>query len=431
MRHPLLTIARIALAGAVLAGPLRGLAHAADDPRQTLRQVQSDIKTAESRKTALVRQAETLAGEIDAVTRDMVALAQTIQQRERRLSQLEGQLVSLKTRRDTQVRLFLSRQQEIARLLAALQTMSRRPPSLLLFRPASALETARSASLLATVLPALNGRLAGLRAEIDSLNQAQETLAREQRKHRAELDDLATDRRKLEALRAEREGRRGGLLAQVASESEKLDRMARQARDIQDLLGRLDAEARRRERLARLTPPTPRPPGLSSPAAPRAAPVRQPGTSGAAPPAVVAMRPPEPAAMPDPRGNYRLPVEGNVVQRFGAALDTGGSSKGLLIRTRTEAQVVAPAGGRVVFAGPFRGYGLLLIIAHGGGYHSLLAGMSRLDEQVGAVVRPGEPIGQMGATDQQGPELYLEVRQRGTPVNPLPWLAAVAKRTEG
>ena len=79
----------------------------------------------------------------------MVALAQTIQLRERRLSQLEGQLVSLKSRRDSQVRLFLSRQQEIARLLAALQTMSRRPPSLLLFRPASALETARSASLLA------------------------------------------------------------------------------------------------------------------------------------------------------------------------------------------------------------------------------------------------------------------------------------------
>ncbi len=430
MRLPLLTIARVALAGAVLAGPLRGVAHAADDPRQTLRQVQSDIKAAEKRKSALALEAETLAGEIDVVTRDMVAVAQTIQLRERRLSQLEGQLVSLKSRRDSQVRLFLSRQQEIARLLAALQTMSRRPPSLLLFRPASALETARSASLLATVLPALNGRLTGLRAEIDSLNQAQEALAREQRKHQAELDDLATDRRKLEALRAEREARRGGLLAQVASESEKLGRMARQARDIQDLLSRLDVEVRRRERLARLTPPTPRPSGLSSPAAPQAAPARPSGT-GRAPPAVVAMRPPEPAAMPDPRGNYRLPVEGNVVQRFGAALDTGGSSKGLLIRTRTEAQVVAPAGGRVVFAGPFRGYGLLLIIAHGGGYHSLLAGMSRLDEQVGAVVRPGEPIGQMGATDQQGPELYLEVRQRGTPVNPLPWLAAVAKRTEG
>lgn len=436
-RHPLLSIALVLLAGVSSAAPRA--APAADDPRQTLRQVQSDIQSAQKRKGELTRQAEALAGEIDATTRNMVALAEAIQQREKRLSQLEGQLTQLKQRHDAQMTLFIARQQKVSQLLAALQTLSRRPPSLLFFRPASALETARSASLLATVLPMLNDRLAALRTEISALNASRAALEQEQARYRGELTGLAADRAKLEELRRAREAQRGGLLAQAADETQKLERMARQARDIQDLLARLEVENRRRERLARLTPPTPRPAGLAarlaSPAdkASSTTPVQttKPAPARPAPPPAVAMLPPQSAAPQAIRGNFRLPVEGSLVQRFGAALPAGGSSKGLLIRTRSDAQVVAPYGGRVVFAGPFRGYGLLLIIAHGGGYHSLLAGMSRLDEQVGASVQAGEPIGVMGATDQQGPELYLEVRQRGTPVNPLPWLASVAKRTEG
>ena len=90
--------------------------------------------------------------------------------------------------------------------------------------------------------------------------------------------------------------------------------------------------------------------------------------------------------------------------------------------------MVAPCGGRVAFAAPFRSYGLLLIVDCGGGYHAVLAGFDRLDAKVGQQVAAGEPVGVMpgwepGASGKR-PSLYVELRRAGQPVNPAPWLRA-------
>jgi murein hydrolase activator len=77
----------------------------------------------------------------------------------------------------------------------------------------------------------------------------------------------------------------------------------------------------------------------------------------------------------------------------------------------------------VAYAGEFRGYGLLLIIEHGDEYHSLLTGLSRLDVVPGQWVLAGEPVGVMGGSETETPELNVEIRRKGQPVNPLPWLA--------
>ena len=91
--------------------------------------------------------------------------------------------------------------------------------------------------------------------------------------------------------------------------------------------------------------------------------------------------------------------------------------------------MVAPFDGTVAFAGPFRGYGQLLIIEHSEGYHTLLAGMGRIDTVVGSRVLAGEPVGVM---DNEGaPSLYVELRRDGQPINPLPWLADRAGKSSG
>jgi septal ring factor EnvC (AmiA/AmiB activator) len=84
-----------------------------------------------------------------------------------------------------------------------------------------------------------------------------------------------------------------------------------------------------------------------------------------------------------------------------------------------------------VFAGPFRDYGLLLILAHGDGYHTLLAGMSRLHGAVGQQVLAGEPVGEMGDAGAGPPMLYVELRRGGEPINPTPWLAAGKGKVSG
>jgi septal ring factor EnvC (AmiA/AmiB activator) len=107
----------------------------------------------------------------------------------------------------------------------------------------------------------------------------------------------------------------------------------------------------------------------------------------------------------------------------------GISSKGITIETRSGAQVVAPFDGRIEFAGPFRGYGQILIIEHADGYHSLLAGLGRIDGTVGQSLVAGEPVGAMGSSDR--PSLYLELRRHGQPINPLPWLATRDEKVSG
>jgi len=130
------------------------------------------------------------------------------------------------------------------------------------------------------------------------------------------------------------------------------------------------------------------------------------------------------------QGHMPFPARGRVITRYGQTNEVGVVTKGLEIATRQGAQVIAPYDGQVVFSGPFRGYGLLLIIEHSEGYHTLLAGMARIDASVGQRLQPGEPVGIMGQ-DEAKPTLYVELRRNGQPVNPLPWLTAQKSKVGG
>ena len=101
-------------------------------------------------------------------------------------------------------------------------------------------------------------------------------------------------------------------------------------------------------------------------------------------------------------------------------------------------RITAPADGWVVYAGAFRSYGQLLIINAGGGYHILLAGMSRIDVGLGQFVLAGEPIAEMGnaagssrGNDNSRPVLYVEFRKDGTPIDPDPWWAEASEKVQG
>ena len=83
-----------------------------------------------------------------------------------------------------------------------------------------------------------------------------------------------------------------------------------------------------------------------------------------------------PAAYGPPPSPYLLPVAGRTVSGFGAVEDVG-TSNGITLAPRPGAQVVAPAAGRVAFAGPYRGYGRIVIIEHDGGWTSLVTGLAR------------------------------------------------------
>lgn len=140
----------------------------------------------------------------------------------------------------------------------------------------------------------------------------------------------------------------------------------------------------------------------------------------------------------DARGKLPLPAQGRRALTFGERTQFGGQSKGMVIETRSSAQVTSPCDGWVVYAGEFRSYGQLLIINAGDGYHVLLAGLSQIDVQPGQFVLTAEPVGTMSGGQKNsapapvsGPVLYVELRKDGRPIDPDPWWASGQQKVQG
>ena len=116
------------------------------------------------------------------------------------------------------------------------------------------------------------------------------------------------------------------------------------------------------------------------------------------------------------------PVSGQVIHRFGEALPSGGRANGLTLAAPKGASVASPGAGLVQYVGPVKGWGVILILRLTGGYHLVLAGLDRSPVAVGQSVAAGQAVGWMPDARQSVSELYLEVRDQGSPVDPARWL---------
>jgi len=131
------------------------------------------------------------------------------------------------------------------------------------------------------------------------------------------------------------------------------------------------------------------------------------------------------------RGKLALPVPGRIEAGFGKVLEprfnTVTLRRGIDIRAPTGAPVRAVAPGTVAFVGWLRGYGNVVILDHGDGYHSVMAHLAEVMRSVGAHVFEGEVVGTVGDTGSlQGTLLHFEIRREGLAVDPAPWLGAAA-----
>ena len=396
-------------AGALLAGLALSFAPtmsaAAAEPKDELKRVERALDEAAERKTALEREAGGLKTEIAKLRRRSVRVAARAQKLEAEITALEQRAEELRTEEVGKSSSLRRRRVQIAVMMAALQRISRHPPAALIALPTAPVDTLRSALLLRAAVPELESQAGVLRQELSALAGVRRRMSETRDSLARATVALDAERDRLEVLLEGKARLADRRRAESRETRERMARLAAEARDLQDLLNRL-AAARR------VVPPTPEaPPARLALTVPRA-------------------RPAPPRAGPEPGGAW-LPVIGRIIRAFGQKDDLGNSSKGITIEARRAAQVIAPKSGTVVFAGPFRGLGQLLIIEHARGYHSLLAGLARIDARVGENVLTGEPVGVLAVSRQDRPALYVELRRRGRPVNPLPWFAAGRIRVNG
>ncbi len=377
--------------------------------RDRLARIESELAERARRQGELADAAAAAGREAEALSRRLVAVAAEVQRQEERVQALGLKVETLGEMLAEEEARLARRRAQMAHILAALVRLSRRPPALALLRPGEADAAITSALVLRDLTPRLAAEARAIAEQVRQIKALRADLAAQRARLGADLAALGARRAELDALRAEREAERRRLLGAAASEATAMKELAAKARTLEDLLAALDAERARRLRAAREA-------------------ARRLGSNAA-----IAAVPPTSAPFASARGTLPLPVRGRLVKGFGDESE-GLHERGITIAALPGAQVVAPYDGRVVFAGPFRGYGQLLIIAHGGGYHTLLAGMERIYATVGQWVLAGEPVGVMAAGDTRAaavsektataPRLYVELRQGGEPVDPLPWLAA-------
>ncbi len=415
-------------------------------PDEKLKAVEQKLEAGKQQSEQLDKQAAALAAERARLQDASVQAAKSAQDYEGRLTELEGQLKQLDVQAAAKVQALAADQQREAALLSALEKLSQNPPEAMLFGPASPVDQVRGAMLLGAAVPQLEAEAKELQATIAEVKRLKAEISAKRTEMTQKQTALDAERTRIGIMIRQKAALEGQARDAQGQTQKKLAALSSEASDLKDLITKLEREREERAEAERKRAEEAQRKAEQLAAAKAEAKRKQAETasrdtmSEAPQSAAIAVAPPERPKGTDPLaprsggrklepGKYAVPVAGEIVKRFGET-DGFQDAKGLTIRTRPAAQVVAPFDGQIMFAGPFKGYGQILIIDHGGGYHSLLAGIDQIQATVGQRVVAGEPVGVMKSGDPNA-SLYLELRKQGQPINPLPWLVARDGKVSG
>jgi murein hydrolase activator len=459
--------------------PMPGRGHAetatnAEDAKKKLESRRIELENAQSRTKELESDVDAITAEREKLNKRLVETADLIKKSEGQLTAIENRLGELGAQEKILRGSLNERQGQIAKLLSALQRMGRNPPPVLITQREDALKMVRSAMLLAAAFPQLGNQAKALAARLTELLRVMTEMRAQSEQLRTETTRLNDAKTRLagllEAKKTSLDQRQGELkrMRMVSAE------ISESVTDLNELITKLDQAVKENTALGAYEKETKAKEAASTPA-PASQPETKTNATAAAKPqteaplALPGVRS-EPSASPsvpgkpvdvvelspttalgspgrikpeiafvDAKGRLALPAQGRQVLGFGEKTQYGGQSKGLVLETRSGAQVTSPCDGWIVYAGEFRSYGQLLIINAGGGYHVLLAGLSQIDVQPGQFVLGGEPVGTMSGWSQQAqpaaannaPVLYVEFRKDGTPIDPDPWWVQGHQKVQG
>lgn len=322
------------------------------------------------------------------------SLGRKIQKNEQKLEDINKKIAELAAEEKELEEKLDKEQKQIAALISGLQKMRRMPPEALFLRPGNPEDTTRSAMLLSHMVPSIQQRAEDLQIQISHLQDLKDALTRQRDAAKNTSQTLEIEEKELNIALDKRKQLFKKTQRDYKQKQKRAQDVAKKAKSVQDLVNTLkpvltrpdiDKEDRRIETAAQ----------HHKPVLTRAEPV-----------------------MPS-AGSPRPPLPGVVTVRYNDMDAFGAPSRGIEIRGPSQALIVAPMGGIIRFAGPFKNHGNMVIIEHKNGYHSLVAGFQKIDTLVGQVVEAGEPLGRLGRSNGGvNPKLYFELRHKGKPINP-------------
>ncbi|MER8591264.1 murein hydrolase activator EnvC [Mesorhizobium sp. M1182] len=423
-----IAVATIALSlGVARAENTLDLAPDPDQSRAEYEKVSKEITLSSERLAKLAADIAAVKKDHASITAALIQSAMTEQKLGQDIEDIGGKLEGLKAQGQKIRASLAARRDVLAEVLGALQRMGLNPPPAILVKPEDALSSVRSAILLGAVVPELRQQTDMLLADLKEQSRVTASIEAERARLTAAVGEQAAEKKRLGMLLEAKQKLAADTQTALAVEKQRSATLAAKAGSLKELIASLEADRARK--------------------AADAAKAAEQKTADADKGPVSATAPTELASLPVPesnrltaaapfsalQGQIALPVTGRIKRRFGADDGNGAVMLGDMVATQSGAIVTAPADGNVLYAGPFRSYGQLLILNAGDGYHVVLAGMSRISVASGQSVLAGEPVGAMGearvastSASKNGnatPELYVEFRKDGKPVDPAPWWA--------
>lgn len=389
--------------------------YAKDVSESDVKKIEAAAKKKSIESRQLQAQAIQLNLELSKIDKQVISLAKQIQNNEETLSELEKKLAVLQSDLADKEVAFAKENNSLVQTLASLQNMSLNPSEAVILQPFSPVDVIRSAVLLRETVPFLNTKASTLKNDLTSVYRKKQEVEELVKKTQGSQQTLEKQQAQMRSLMKKKADMRK-IIETKGAETQKLaENLSSKAKDLRDLLDKLEkqkeierkkqeeakrlAEQKRQQELKKLNKPQ----MLSSH---EHASVKKNVKGG---------------RFVKAKGTLSRPVRGAVMTQYGQPLSKGVTSKGLVYKTRSEAQVVSLYDGTVIFSGPFKGYGNIIIVEHGDGYLSLLAGLGTVDCEPGQMVLAGEPVGIM--PDDENAKLYVEIRKDRHPINPAPWIA--------
>lgn len=395
-----------------------------DQSRAEYEQVSKEITLSSERLAKLAADIAAVKKDHASITAALIQSAMTEQKLGQDIEDIGAKLEGLKGQQQKIRASLVARRDVLAEVLGALQRMGLNPPPAILVKPEDALSSVRSAILLGAVVPELRQQTDSLMADLKEQTRVTASIEAERARLTDAVGEQVAEKKRLGMLLEAKQKLEADTQTEMASEQQRSEQLAAKASSLKDLIASLEAQADKTRKAAD---------------AAKAAAAGQTGDDQTGGDKTASLPVPEgnqltaTAPFSALQGQIALPVTGRIKRRFGADDGNGAVMLGDMLATQSGAIVTAPADGNVLYAGPFRSYGQLLILNAGDGYHVVLAGMSRISVVTGQSVLAGEPVGAMGearvastSVSKNGnatPELYVEFRKDGKPVDPAPWWA--------
>lgn len=366
----------VAAAGVLACVGLQAPACAAPVDPAALPKIEKDLESQRSEVLELNKKVELTRDELQALREKLVEATQSLQEKQKDQEAGAQRLAMLEKQAETNIEKMKETQGRLRTLTQALVRLARLPPEIFLLQIAPVKDHIHRALLLRALLPRLRDDTAQMAEKLVEVEDLRKTVAAQQQLVAAANQNLEWQRANLDAMIKMRQGSLQKTVAEREAMAAQLASLAAEAKDLKQLLDKVNK-------------PLPHEKGNAA---------RKDGAK-------------------EKEKDLRPPVSGRVLRAFGSKDETGIASQGVTYSAAAGSPIVAPRKGRVVFTGPFRGYGQIVILQHENGHHSFIAGFGRIDAEMNQTIEKGEPLGILAATSP-APELYFEWRDHNEPIDP-------------